>query len=483
MFLFQFINLPYISIDFSSLIELGQKPPAYIIGRLFLSGGWVVILAALLWGGWKIYMMKIQQKFGRSIKWVLLAIDVPKETEQSPKAVESIFAHLCGGYRGLVKKELYLEGQTQYFFSLELVSIDGYVQFFIRTPERLRDLAESAIYAQYPDAEIMEVEDYTESIPREWPNEKYDFWGSEYVLSKKWAYPIRTWPQFEHSLSAELKDPLAALLEALSRLRKGEQIWIQFIISPTTDAWKSDAEKVINKLLGRKEVEQKKGLLRKTVEFPVIASVELAHKTLEGLLYPGGEEVRKERDDSHLKMLGMTKGERDIIEGIQMKLTKPGFWTKMRFIYLAEKDVFTKGPRIALFHGAMKQYASQTANSFRPSSPITPKSDYFWQRHEIFKYLSLGFYRPKYTRQKLLMMAYRMRSNWRGMPAYILNLEELATVFHFPVRTVKAPLLKKTEAKKTEPPFTLPIERPTAIRPKGAKKDEGGGTPGNLPTI
>ena len=38
-----------------------------------------------------------------------------------------------------------------------------------------------------------------------------------------------------------------------------------------------------------------------------------------------------------------------------------------------------------------------------------------------------------------------------------MNIEELATIYHFPGVDIKAPLLKTTESKKSEPPFKLPI--------------------------
>ena len=45
-----------------------------------------------------------------------------------------------------------------------------------------------------------------------------------------------------------------------------------------------------------------------------------------------------------------------------------------------------------------------------------------------------------------------------GYYGKILNTEELATVYHFPVMTVKTPFVKRTESKKSEPPVSLPIE-------------------------
>ncbi len=40
----------------------------------------------------------------------------------------------------------------------------------------------------------------------------------------------------------------------------------------------------------------------------------------------------------------------------------------------------------------------------------------------------------------------------------IMNIEELATLYHFPVITTKAPLIKKTSSKRGEPPIGLPTK-------------------------
>jgi len=40
----------------------------------------------------------------------------------------------------------------------------------------------------------------------------------------------------------------------------------------------------------------------------------------------------------------------------------------------------------------------------------------------------------------------------------ILNTEELATLYHFPVNMVKASLIKKTSSKRAEPPLGLPVK-------------------------
>ena len=45
-----------------------------------------------------------------------------------------------------------------------------------------------------------------------------------------------------------------------------------------------------------------------------------------------------------------------------------------------------------------------------------------------------------------------------GATPFMLCTEELATLYHFPTITVKAPLIKKAEAKRAEPPTALPVE-------------------------
>jgi hypothetical protein len=56
------------------------------------------------------------------------------------------------------------------------------------------------------------------------------------------------------------------------------------------------------------------------------------------------------------------------------------------------------------------------------------------------------------------MKRYAKRSG-DGISRYFLSTEELATLWHFPIlMQVKAPQLKRTEAKKTDAPSNVPFE-------------------------
>lgn len=57
------------------------------------------------------------------------------------------------------------------------------------------------------------------------------------------------------------------------------------------------------------------------------------------------------------------------------------------------------------------------------------------------------------------MFGYRTRNPRIGETMFVMSTAEIATIFHFPLMQVRAPLVSKTESKKAEPPFTLPMER------------------------
>src|SRR3990167_9822945 len=74
-----------------------------------------------------------------------------------------------------------------------------------------------------------------------------------------------------------------------------------------------------------------------------------------------------------------------------------------------------------------------------------PKDDYFWEKWDYEK------------KQGTLMKAYQGRSWGIGANPVYLNAEELATLWHFPTISIKAPLVKKAEARRGEPPVGLPV--------------------------
>lgn len=422
-------------IDITSLYILGDLPLFLIIWKLFLYGGWVIFLWLILIGGWKLWISYIQKKFAQSIQYILLAIDVPRENEQGPEAVERLFAHLTGARSSGSRIERYFKGYFQLSFSFELISIEGQIQYLIRTPIQFRDMIEAAVYATYPDAEITEVEDYTLEAPDRFPNEEYDCWAADLVLYNKDPYPIRTYPSFEHSLSGELKDPLIDLLEIIGKLQKGEQVWLQLIITPISDDWKAASAKLVKKLMGLK-VAITKTKFDQIIEFPIT----LLRWIGDLIFSPTSLTVKPEE-----KAVTLSPGERRIIEAIQNKASKSGFAVKFRMVYLGKKEVFSKSRGVAGILGAINQFNTLDMNGFKPDD-----------RAKTSKPMIAGEKRLA-IKQNRLIYAYKQRLSLVGSRTCILNIEELASLYHFPVSTVKTPSIKKTGSKKGEPPFGLPV--------------------------
>ncbi|MBI2033962.1 MAG: hypothetical protein HYT13_02595, partial [Candidatus Liptonbacteria bacterium] len=116
---------------------------------------WVVLplTSGLLF--WEFWVFYIRFRFIKAITWILLDIKIPKNILQTPKAMEQVFAAAHAPYSyGLKFFEKYWEGKVEYWMSFEMVSLGGDVHFYLRLPKQFRNLMESAIYAQYPSAEI-----------------------------------------------------------------------------------------------------------------------------------------------------------------------------------------------------------------------------------------------------------------------------------------------------------------------------------------
>lgn len=420
---------------------------------LFTHGGFVAVIFAILAGLWWLYLDYIQGKFIAKTKYIYLAIDVPRDNEQTPKAVEHIFSHLHGLHKNPNKREKYIDGYVQPTVTIELVSIGGYIQFIIRCPEANRDLVEAAIYAQYPNAEISEVEDYTLDIPTKFPNDQVDMWAAEIVPVAPDFYPIKTYPLWEHSLTQTFLDPMASLLEVMGRLQSGEQMWLQWILQPDDlSHWRPKGLALINKLIGARSKKSTSAL--DSISGAPGAIVQGTIDTLtRTLVEPGASSQKREKDEPPSLMQHLAPNVRVVVEAVGMKISKIGFRTKGRFVYLGQKDQFNRA-RVPGMWGALKQYAALDLNGFKPDPKMKTARVWFFVDRRVN------------ALKRKILLGYKYRSIWRGRRTFILNIEELASLWHFPVITVKAPQVKKTEAKRGEPPVALPLGEEVEYVPK-----------------
>ena len=398
----------------------------------------------------QVWLRYIRLAYGASEKTILLAIDVPRGNAQTPMAVENIFAYLAGAHSTKDLFEKWWLGEWQLYFSFEIVSIDGYIQFLVWAPEKYRNLVEAAIYSQYPDAEITEVNDYTQGFPTIFPDEEYDIFGSEYKLTKNSVYPIKTYKLFEHMIGEPetvYKDPMAVLMDLMGSMRKGEQLWYQIIVMPISHDWADEGDQEIKKIIGEKM--ESDGLADKIIDGTVNMMGVFSEMIYS--LWGDIEAKKKEEKEPQFRMMNLKPRQKKQVEEIQEKVGKVGFGVKIRYIYLTKRETMNKNKVAYGFTGYMKQFNFNDLNSYKPDTGDGGTMTKL-QYDRIF-----GNYRLSVRKNKL-MRAYKLRSDLRGRLPHILNTEELASIWHFPVEaSVKAPLIQKAPGRKAEPPSSLPV--------------------------
>jgi len=416
----------------------------YTIISTFLSLWWLwlpVFLAVLFIELWVKYL---QTKAIKKIKWLLLEVKISRNIEKTPKAMEQVFSGLHGILTKVKFLDKYWKGKVQEWFSFEIAGIDGSVYFFIRTPENFRNLVEAQIQAQYPDAEILEVLDYAAPLAGKIPSKTYDINGVEFILEKADYYPIRTFLSFEERQKERRLDPMASFLEILSKLSPSENIFIQYLIKPTGEKdWINEGIEAVNKLVGKK-TEVKKNWFE--IFFGGIN--EFVVNLLKAIaIYPEWSEAKKEEVKTTSQNL--SPGNRLVAEAIENKISKLAFRVCIRFAYIAKRDIFNR-VNIAAINGAFKQFNTLNLNAFKGNKKAGTTAD----QPRIIPFIKN---RRGFIRKVAFVDRYVNRKLSKNKKDFILNTEELATIYHYPILVVETPTMRRVEAKKSEPPVSLPI--------------------------
>jgi len=386
-------------------------------------------------------------KFFDPIKWVLLEIKIPAEVDKTPKAMENVFHSIWNMYDPPANiRDYWVDGKWMEYYSLEIVGARGEIHFYIRTPEGRRHVLESAIYGQYPNADIKEVDDYIYKFGRDLPNEDYDVWASDLQLVKADAYPIRTYEYWETELTREEKrvDPLAGLFEIYGNLKEGEEVWVQIRIAPVTDdehPYLEESKGLTNKLM-RRPLEEKAGILDPLAISKIPSDVWKV--LIEGKPIPSHlkDELPEGLDVGLMKL---SPGEAEALRAMEENLGKYVYEGNLRFIYVAKRDVFSPGRGVAAIMGAFTQFSTVNLNGFKPDKTKSKVAPWFFEARRL------------YVRKRKNFRYYAKRQwPWHRKP-YIFSTAELATMFHLPGKEVApAAAVRRMEIKKGGPPPELP---------------------------
>jgi hypothetical protein len=419
-----------ILIFFNGYLFFQSNVEAALSYMLFLSPLWLAaLIASASWGLW---MIMRRSYFIAAQSYILLEIKPPRSLVKTPLAMEAVLASFWHYPGESDWHRLYWYGRVRPWWSLEIVSLEGQIHFYIWTRANFRKLVEAAVYAQYPGAQVVEAEDYTKTISAI-PGAEWGVWGCDYKHTKRDPYPIKTYIEYgldKIQEEPEQVDPLSNLVEFAAGLGKGEYLWIQYIFrvhlwgekykkrnkegKPWT--WKDEAKEIVQ---------------------------EIRSQTRDPYVDPATGEERPGFPNP-------TKQQTETMAAIERNVGKLPFDVGARAIYLAKPERFDPIAITGLI-GLFRAFSSAGWNEIRATRWLMEYADYPWE---------LGNTRRKERRAGELVDAYRRRQYfhepWSFHDYMVMSTEELATLFHIPSRAVTSPALGRIESATGEAPVNLP---------------------------
>jgi hypothetical protein len=422
-----FLFLPFIPLDV--LLK--------IIIQTFLYLWWLWVFLILFFSLRELILFWRREIYKSQSKFILLEIKPPARIEENFEAMDQ-FLGVLSNFRkapGNIK-EKYVDGILNNVFSLEIVRKNEEIKFFIRIPQGLKRNVETAFFTYYPEAELEEAEDYIDDIPEtdvEASLKDMDVWGGEMVLEKEEAYPIRTYRYFSNLKRGEKRfDPLIGFLEVMSKLKKEEFLAIQIIIEPMGYDWRKKFEGVL------KSLKSESSSTSENVSSGVSKTP------------PSSEEV-------------------NLAKIVENNLSKPGFLTLVRFLYLAPAHMSDRALAAGIL-SPFSQYRGTNFNGLRPNKDVITSVD-IWGKPLSF------IYAKKKLKDKISRLLYNFRKreisfqNFWGKVIYFypfakisdvkrfyFSTESLATLFHIPATDISSTIyFKKMPTRKVSPPIGLAI--------------------------
>ncbi len=414
-----------------------------------------IIWAPLLLGWLAFFLWHhfVSERFIGGIEWSMLEVTIPREMQKTPLAMELFLTNAL--YHMSMKGvwEIYWQGAVHFWYSLELVGIDGKVRFVIRVPSRLKKMVETQLYAQYPQVRVTEVEDYTLAIPRYRNDGNWYLWGCEFKLKEHDAYPIKTYKDYgldKAGLKEEDKvDPITPVIEFLGSLEKGEQVWLQIIVRQSEKGYVSDVHH------GHK-----------------VGFMDGSQEELERLLAPYKRTQKNDTPDGSFTAsfdARVPEYLKDTVKGVKEKQAKLVFDVLIRQVILADKrlvDIHTFNNTRRASRLIWRQYADPESNEFARVNSAQydyPWSDPTGKLLEKLKGRMLTYYKLRTCFYPPLLLSFNFPKPisffFPSNPpnVFVLNTEELATIFHFPGLVSESPSFKRIDSKTAKPPSNLPF--------------------------
>lgn len=358
----------------------------------------------------------IKTKTKKSLNLVLLQITVPRESgkkeeeSRDTKELTQIFGGRAEDFFASLYSIYEHSKDKSYYLSLEIVANKGDILFFIACPKELVSLVEKQVQSFYHDSQI----DYL-------PDEYNLFYpgckvvGASLKTKKKNYYPIRTFEELE-------TDSLNTLTNALSKLSDGEAAAIQILIKPISN-WKKHVNYVARQM--QKGEDYSSGPVLKTISAVGSGVSGIFSGMLSGK--SDGNNYEKQEDKR------LTPSQEETVKAVGQKASKVGFETNIRIISVARTEVQAQTNLSSVLSG-FSQFTAPLHNSFVRTKESSKK---------VVDNFILRFFNETALLKK---------------NKFILNSQEIASIYHFPNMLVGTPNIKWLIARTYAAPSGIPKE-------------------------
>jgi hypothetical protein len=411
-------------------------------GPIVLTFGWLLVVWMVMWIAWKTYLVLKMVDYVSAIEWTFYQVTLPEETEETPRSMEVIFEVLGGIHKGPDINEKYFDGYLEAWISFEIYCSQQSAKFIIVVPTAHKRLLEGAVYGQYPKADIVEVEDYTQRYNAEDLRKKFEMWGTEIILTEDDIYPIKSYRDFEATMAENIPfvDPMQVLLEAWTNVEPGEEYWMQLLFRPidgkNIKKWEKRGEQEIAEISGQASA-KKPGMWENAKEFMMALPGDLFKA-----IFAGPLETESKKEEKVLRFFNPSDDAK--MKKILEKVSVNGYKTKIRVIHIAPVGQLKK-PNISRGAGVFKQFAATNLNSLKPDPDTKTNGPGFFMKD-----------RRRWLKERNILLNFQWRDFFGTDAGKILNAEEIATLYHFPVKYVTTPGVARAKAGHKNPPANLP---------------------------
>lgn len=409
--LFQITTLPQ-GPDYATLInEEVETSAGFPIWAMVLIAALVVLFVYLLRIFWR-RLTALRASFKMVVLQVMLPRDVghnpDKQEKITPQSIQEqigvadVFWSAIGGLKAQKKYKAWLPGRNDHM-SFEMVAQDGLISFYISVPDKLKNFIEQQVQAHYPYAVLEEIGDY--NIFKSHGSAV----GASLKYRRSWAFPIKTYKSFE-------TDPLNAVTNALAKIDKNDGAAIQIVVRSAYKRWRKRGIHIASAMQQGKSLSEASGL----------GMVVRVLNFFGDFINISGNNHKSEAKQNYK----LSPLEEQMVKGIEEKASKAGLDVTIRILATSDNAQQAQNSLNNLMNAFSQYNIYQYGNGFKIKKPF--KMDYF-----MYNYV------------------HRIFDEWKHM---VMNSEELASLFHFPLPTTETPNIKWLSARKAPPPINMPAE-------------------------